>query len=84
MTLSAKLARLAYIAFLLAVVAVTAPFATPDMPWWSGLAVIGGLFACIGATTVAENIRDDFRKPPATIVPRPRSHLRGTTRVLGS
>jgi hypothetical protein len=78
---AAKLGRLAYIAFLVVVLVVASPFATPDMPWWSGLAIIGTMLAFIGATAIVESIRDDFRKtPPVTL--RPRSHLRGTTRVL--
>ena len=51
-----RTARLAYFAFLLAVVAVTAPFATPDMPWWSGLAIIMALLAVYGVVRLAEDL----------------------------
>jgi hypothetical protein len=40
-----------------AVVTIVAPFLTPDMPWWAGLAFIGAVLAVAGPILALDYLR---------------------------
>jgi|KBSSwiStaDraftv2_1062776.scaffolds.fasta_scaffold2839185_1 hypothetical protein len=76
------LLKLAYLGALLAVVATTMPFVTPDMPWWAGIALVAGMLALYGVVRIVDDFKADLNRKPRS---RPRGYrhpLKAATRVL--